>query len=184
MTAVRTLLHCAWIAACLLANAANAHEGHDDAAPGMPAVLDGGAPRVEANSDLFEIVAVIESGVMTLYLDRYATNEPITNAAIDVEIGAAKGVAEPNADGTYTFKDPLLARPAQLPVTFAIAAGSEGDLLTAEVVIADPNTPNSHASSAYPWKLWLWTVGGLIPISMIASRLWLRRRRRNKEITK
>jgi hypothetical protein len=184
MTAVKAFLHFVWVAACLLANAADAHEGHDDATPGIPAVLDGGAPRVEANSDLFEIVAVIDSGVMTVYLDRYATNDPIVNAKIDVEIGAAKGVAQPNADGTYTFKDPLLSRPAQLPVTFAIAAGSEGDLLTAEVVIADPDTPNAHASSAYPWKMWLWTVGGLIPISMIASRLWLRRRQRNMEIVK
>jgi hypothetical protein len=184
MIAVRGLLHFAWVAACLLAIAAHAHEGHDDAAPGIPAVLDGRAPRVEASSELFEIVAVIDSGVMTLYLDRYATNAPIADATIDVEIGAVKGVAQPNTDGTYTFKDPLLARPAQVPVTFAIAAGSEGDLLTAEVVIADPNVSNAHASPAYPWKSWLWIVGGLIPISMIASGVWLRRHHRNMEIAK
>lgn len=182
MTVIRALLHCAWVAISLLAFAAHAHEGHDDATPGVSAAIAGGVPRVAANSDLFEIVGVVDNGVMTLFLDRYATNEPIANAKIDIEIGAVKGAAQPNADGTYTFKHPLLVQPAQLPITFAIAAASDSDLLTAEVVIPDPNALTTHAAPAALWKSWWWIGGGLLLLSLIAGAWWLHHRQHNPEL--
>ncbi|MEP7181252.1 MAG: hypothetical protein ABI886_03580 [Betaproteobacteria bacterium] len=181
MTVVRVLLHCAWVALSLLAFAAYAHEGHDDSTPGVPAAIAGGVPRVEANSDLFEIVGVIDNGTMTLFLDRYSTNEPIANAKIDVEIGSVNGVAQQNVDGTYTFKHALLVQPAQLPITFAIAAVGESDLLTAAVVIPDLTADGAHSTAAPQWKWWWWVAGGLHLLGMIALAWLLLRRHRAKE---
>ncbi len=184
MTAVRALLFSAWVATSLLASAARAHEGHDDAASPMPMAPGGGIPRVEAYSDLFEIVGVVNNGVMTLFLDRYATNDPITNAKIDIELGAAKGSAQPNPDGTYTFKHAALSQPAQLPVTFAIAVGSDADLLTAELVIVDPNAGSAHSTATPLWKSWWWAAGGLLLLGMISVAWLLRRRQLGRESAK
>lgn len=62
--------------------------GHDHDAP--PAVSAASAPRVEAQSDSFELVAVLDNGKLTLYLDRFATNEPVSDARIQIESGTFK----------------------------------------------------------------------------------------------
>src|ERR1700737_1542273 len=55
------------------------HEGHDpDAAP-LPAGVSI-APRAEATSDAFELIAIAEGGELAIYLDRFATNEPFEGA--------------------------------------------------------------------------------------------------------
>ena len=59
----------------------SAHEGHDhDAAP-LPASVSI-APRAEATSDAFELIAIAEGSELAIYLDRFATNEPVQGAAI------------------------------------------------------------------------------------------------------
>ena len=43
-------------------------------------------PRFYAESDLYELVGVIRDKQITLYLDRYATNEAVKGANLEVEI--------------------------------------------------------------------------------------------------
>ena len=66
------------------------HEGHshgDEPAP--PAAA---APRADAHSELFEIVAVLgPDRRLWLYLDRHATSEPIDGATVQVS-GRGAGV--------------------------------------------------------------------------------------------
>ena len=52
-----------------------AHEGHDHG-PAVPEIRVEAAPRATAESEEFELVAVLEGGKLRLYLDRYASNEP------------------------------------------------------------------------------------------------------------
>ena len=83
-----------------------AHPGHDDA----PAPASGtAAPRAEAHSDLFELVATVRGGGAVLYLDRFATNEPVTGASIEVGEGDTTTKATPQPDGTYRLEAPWLA---------------------------------------------------------------------------
>jgi hypothetical protein len=182
MTAIRVILFSAYVATSLLPNAARAHEGHDDAVPSASGTPGANVPRIEAQSDLFEIVGVVQNGVMTLFLDRYATNEPVVGAKIDVEAGSVKGAAQANQDGTYTFNNAALTHPGQLPVTFTIAAGSDSDLLAGELVIADPVADKAHANDDPLWKRWWWAGGALLLLTGIAIA-WLSRRRRVKGIT-
>ena len=97
-----------------LSMSARAGEGHDhgDAAPA--AATGAGSPRVASHSDLFELVGIVDKGEMTLYLDRHASNEPVMGAKIEVEAGAAKGIASAQADGTYRFKHAVLSQPGTL----------------------------------------------------------------------
>ena len=66
------------------------------------------APRVAARSETFQLVGVLRGDRLVIYLDRSATNEPVTTADIAVTIGdAADAVnAEWAAEGTYTLTSP------------------------------------------------------------------------------
>ena len=177
MTAFRAILLSACVAIGMQPTAVFAHEGHDDAAPSAPGIPGANIPRVEAQSDLFEIVGVVQSGVMTLFLDRYTTNDPVVDAKIDIEAGPHKGSAHANPDGTYTFKNAALTQPGQLPVTFTIAAGSENDLLAGELVITDPEAAKSHANDDPLWKRWWWVAAALLLLGGVAIAWWSRRNR-------
>jgi hypothetical protein len=61
-----------------------AHEGHDHAEPKLVAAA-GATVRGEAASASFELVAVARGDVLAIYLDRFATNEPVEGATINVE---------------------------------------------------------------------------------------------------
>ena len=177
MTAFRAILLAACMTLSLRPTAGHAHEGHDDGAPSGSAMPGVNVPRVEAQSDLFEIVGLVQNGVMTLFLDRYATNEPVVGAKIDIEAGALKGAAKANPDGTYSFSDPALTQPGQFPVTFTIVAGPDSDLLAGDLVIADPQATAAHAI-ADPWrKRWWWIAGVLIVLAGAVFGWWSSRKR-------
>src|SRR5262245_23345867 len=90
-------------------SAALPHEGHDhaDDARSVPAAST--YPRVAAQSEQYEIVGILRNGRLSLYLDHFASNEPVTDAAIKVTIGDAEPVdAEPAENGTYVVSSPQL----------------------------------------------------------------------------
>ena len=68
---------------CAAIAPASAHEGHDHEE--QPPVSAGALPRGEADFDAFEIVAIVRGENLEIYLDRFATNEPVTGATIEVE---------------------------------------------------------------------------------------------------
>ncbi len=177
MTPIRrhTLSRLAASAALLLvAHAALAHEGHDDAPKAAPGVT--GAPRLAAHSDLFELVAVAEHGAMKLYLDRYASNEPVTDAKIEVESGNERGMATPNPDGSYTFAAKMLATPKSGSFTFTVIAGKDSDLLAGDLVVPDAAAEHAHDSWFSRTKL-LWGGGvAAMIVAALAAGVLLRRR--------
>lgn len=135
------------------------------------------SPRISSHSELFELVGVVDNGEMKIYLDRYASNEPVTDAKIEVEAGAAKGMATPEADGSYSFKHELLARPGTLSVSFVIAAGTDTDLLAGDLVIADPHAEDDHGHSARPsWLRWAAYAGAALLLAALAAVAWRKRR--------
>ncbi len=111
------------------------HEGHvhgDEPAP--PAAA---APRAEAHSDLFEIVAVLgPDRRLWLYLDRHATSEPIDGATLQVTVdGEDIGTAARASEAVYVLAAPALERPGQRNLVFTITAGEDMDLLPATLEI-------------------------------------------------
>lgn len=147
-------------------------DGHDHGeAPA--ATTQAASPRVQAHSGLFELVGVVDKGQMTIYLDRYATNEPVSGARIDYESGSSKGVAQPQPDGTYLVRFEGLTRPGEHPFSFTVAAGADSDLLAGELHIEDVH-PHDE-SRARTWSLW--AVPGAIALAVVAALLIAFKRR-------
>jgi RND family efflux transporter MFP subunit len=106
-----------------------AHEGHDHGTP-PPAAVTTSNPRVGAQSDDYELVGILRGDRLGLYLDRFATNEPVTDARISVTVGGDEEVqAEAAADGTYTVASAKFGGQGPLELIFAITAKTGDDLL-------------------------------------------------------
>lgn len=128
---------------------ASAHPGHGDEPP--PAPAGSGAPRTEAHSDLFELVLTVRNGAAILYLDRFATNEPVERATIEVAqtsaLGDATATAEPQPDGTYRLAAPWLLQAGRHELVFTITAGDDSDLLNASLDLPASEAAPSAAAS-------------------------------------
>jgi hypothetical protein len=107
------------------------------------AISDLSRPVFEADSDLFELVGRIENGEMTLTLDRWASNEPVAGARIEIDSGGRPLLAAAHADGTYRLDAAAFATAATYPLTITITAGDEIDLLAADLVV----TPGATAAA-------------------------------------
>ena len=165
------------LAASLALGSAAAHEGHDDAPPS--GVAANSAPRINAQSDLFELVGIVEHGAMTLYLDRYADNTPVKNAGIEVDSGKEKGMATANADGTYTFKSALFNKPVASSFTFTVTAGADSDLLAGDLVVPHAAVPKREATFALAPVAWIAAALAVFVLALSALVV-LRRRSRRK----
>jgi cobalt-zinc-cadmium efflux system membrane fusion protein len=117
-----------------------AHAGHDDEAPAAAAPA-GAAPRAEAASAEFELVAVAKGQAVVITLDRFATNEPITDGAVEVAEGDGSAKAEVQEDGTYLLRAPWVGQAGKHDLTFTVSAGDASDLLTATLDIPEAAHP-------------------------------------------
>ncbi len=150
--------------------------GDHDHSHDTPVAAGTTSPRVSSQSELFELVGVVDNSEMKIHLDRYASNEPVTSAKIEVEAGAARGTATPQPDGSYSFRHELLGRAGTLPVQFVVIAGAETDLLGGDLVIPDPHAGAYPAGATRPWR-WAAYAGVALLLALMAGAAWRYRRR-------
>jgi len=149
-------------------------DGHTHAAP-EPIPVVTLSPRAAAATEDFEVVAAIEGKKLLVYLDRFASNEPVTKAVVEVEGGGLKGVAGEIAPGTYALDVATAMSPGKHPLTIAIEAGDTTDLLTATLDISPAAAGEEHV---HGWsERIVWIVAGLL---LLAAGALLAMRRRNK----
>ncbi|MBS0240597.1 MAG: efflux RND transporter periplasmic adaptor subunit [Proteobacteria bacterium] len=126
----KNLLLGALLAAMVAAGSpyAAAHEGHDhgDAPPPVSREV---APRAEAASDAFELVAVARGTDLVVYLDMFRTNEPVTGATL--EIDTLSGTLKPveKSPGVYSVAAPFLTQPGSYDLAVTVRSGVTVDLL-------------------------------------------------------
>lgn len=158
-----------------------ADEGHDHGGA-APVATGPSLPRFAAVSDVFELVGVLEGKRITLWLDRAADNEPVTNARIELEIAGEKFKAEPH-DDIYEVVLTAEPKPGVLPVTAVVAAGSDTDLLAGELDLHE-QAHSEAVSPAGAWARYASWVGGafaLLILIFFARRMSASRQRRAGE---
>ena len=116
--------------------AAVAHEGHKHGDEPPPPTVQT-APRATAASPLFELVAVVSGTRLTVYLDRFDTNAPVSGATLDVETPAGPVSAVQDGD-IYLLEAPWAANPGTYELLFTVAADTDIDFLTATLIIPEP----------------------------------------------
>jgi RND family efflux transporter MFP subunit len=140
----------ALVALALLTAPILAHEGHDHG-PAQVAPAGPANPRVALTSDLYEAVGLLRGERLTLYLDRFGTNEPVTDAKVAVTLGGEGEIAaEPGPDGTYLLASPKLSGAGPLEIVVSVTGQAGDDLLIGtlnrpEPAMAAAPTPTSAA---------------------------------------
>ncbi len=167
-----------FIAAACLASAAWAHGGEDHGDGTVPAATGDVAPRAFAQSEAFELVAVLSDGKLTLYLDRYADNAPVPDAEVEIESGTFKAVAAQIAPGVYSVPGQAFAQPGKHLLTVSVQAGEAADLLTATLDLATPAAGVEHVHSWNEWAIW-GAAGALLAAG--AGLVAVRRRKKNRK---
>lgn len=164
------------LTALFVAGNVDAGPGHDHG-DGAPAAGAGKAsPRFEAHSDLFEAVGVLGASELSIVIDRYASNEPVLSAKVELESGSVKAVAQFHAEhGDYSFPSKPFEKPGSYPITLTITAGDEVDILAGNLVVPDPAAGHEHAVTAMSWKSGA-VIAALIVVLGIAATLFIRRR--------
>lgn len=137
--------------------------------------------QIEAKSDLFELVGTLTGGELSIFIDRFASNEPVLQAQVEVESGGLKAQAKFQVDmGNYTIDDSAMLKklttPGEYPLVITVLAGKDSDLLDA--VLRVPASSAVHEHHIH-WE-W-WAVGALATLALLgiaAGRLRNQRQRR------
>lgn len=155
-----------------------AHGDEDHGAGATTAVLTEAAPRAEAQTELFEVLATPSNGQLVIYLDHSATNEPVKDARIEIESGTWKGLADAIESGTYHVAAPQFATPGSYPLLLTVTAGDDADLLETTLVVK----PVAHQAAAAglpspsPW----WWMGGALAALVIGAVSLMSRRKKTQ----
>lgn len=150
-----------------------AHGDEDHGEGAKPAEITSAAPRAEAQTDLFELVAIPHNGRLTIYVDRFASNQPVSEAEVEIESGKWKAVAKALEGGAYQVAAPQFAAPGSYPLVFTVTAGDDADLIETTLVIGEA------ASATTPGNLpsrWGWLSAALIAVAVAVAAGLLKRR--------
>ena len=137
--------------------------------------------RIEANSDIFELVATLAGGELSIFIDRFVTNEPLLQAQVEVESGALKAQAKFRAEiGDYRIDDPAmlqkLSTPGEHPLVITVIAGKDSDLLDAVLRVPATLAADDHH---FHWEWWaLGALATLVLLGIAVARLRNQRQRR------
>jgi RND family efflux transporter MFP subunit len=128
------------------AHGLRAHEGHDAGAE-VQAAPASVAPRGEAHSERFEIVAVAQGDTLAIYVDDYKTNAPVDHAGVEVETPSGPATAKPLGDGVYRLDAPFLQQGGHIDLIVTVNAGGDPDILPFSIDMPAPNATGSGAAA-------------------------------------
>ena len=163
-------------------------------APSAAAGSASTAPRMEARSESFELVAHLRGEELSMLINRFETNEPVLKAKVEVESGTAKAAAKFHEDmGDYAVDDPAflkaLKAPGSHPLVVTILAGEESDLLEGTLQTGPATTASGddhgHAhdgaghSDGHGIPNVVWVV--LVMLLLAAASAWMTRRSRKAQ---
>lgn len=156
-------------ASAFAAPGAHGPNGEHLDAPAASGGVVNAAPRFEAQSDMFEVVGRLQGGEFSMLINRFATNEPVLDAKVEIESGAVKAQAKFHADlGDYAVDDAAMLKalslPGDHPLVITVVAGADADLLDGTLHVAVPADDHDEGMS-----YWLWL--GLVLVLAILMAL-------------
>ncbi len=120
----------ALVLAPALAQRAMAHEGHDLGAPRRRPSLPPSRHGSMHHRQRFELIAVYRINALTIFVDRFVTNEPVTGANVEVDTPKGSATARENPDGTYSVPAEWAVAGGSYDMIFTVTAGTDIDVLT------------------------------------------------------
>lgn len=150
-----------------------AHGGEDHGESTKQVGVTYAAPRAEAHTDLFELVAIPQNGLLTIYVDHFANNQPVNDAKVEVESGNWKAVASAAGHGTYRVAAPQFATPGNFPLVFTVTAGDLADLIETTLIVEESSqaTVLGNLPSRSGW----WWISASLAVLIVGTAVLLKR---------
>ncbi len=158
---------------------AHGNDDHEHATPAAPTTQV--APRATAQTEDFELVAVLQGRSLIIYLDRFADNSLVADAQIEVESGSSlKAIAKQTAPGVYVIElaKGVMEKVGKYPLSISVQAGEIGDVMTASLEIPDlSEQAHDHPETS---KTGWWIALGLLLAVIFSIAILMFKRRQNR----
>jgi hypothetical protein len=163
----------------------NAHaHGADDHEHAAPAGLTNQvAPRASAQTEDFELLMVLQGRQLIIYLDRFADNQPVIDAQLELESAGLKAIAKQSSPGVYVLDLPKgwLEKSGKYAFSISVEAGDLGDVMTTSLEIPEltesHEDEHEHPSGFSTWWKWLLSAVVLLILATLAFVTWRRKQR-------
>lgn len=175
---LRSFLALAWILFSGIATAAPGAHGPNGEHLDAPSSAAAGPnaseqPKFEAQSDLFEVVGTLNAGELQIFINRFATNEPVLDAAVEVETGGLKATAVFHADlGDYAAADEAfleaLRTEGDHAIILTIIAGGDADLLDTNLHVGAHDGGHDHDTGLTTWLLIGVGIAAVVGLALFA----------------
>lgn len=142
---------------------AHGGEDHTHDAPTAAVETGTGMHKLEATSEQVELLGVFNNGVLTLYVDDFATNAPIAGLKIEISADANSARAVERSAGYYEATLPWIKDPGHYPLTFLLEGDAVTDLLQATLDTVVPGVAETPLTENRMQVLgWAGGIGGAL----------------------
>lgn len=180
---IRPLMMALLLCATLTVHAGPGAHGPDGEHLDAPAANTGTAatrPVIEANTESFELVGTLHDDELSVLVDRYDTNAPVTTGTLEVELGSIKAQSKLHQDiGDFSFTDPkllaALRQPGDHALVFTLVTGNDTDLIEGKLAGA----PGADGPGPWHFGRVAWIVTGLLAAIVLVVLAWRVRARRS-----
>lgn len=154
-------------------------------APAQSASGGAGAPRIETRTETFELVGRLQGGELSIFINRFETNEPVLDATVELDAGALKAKAPFHSDlGDYAVDDAAfieaISKPGQHPLVIMVVAGADADLLEATLNVPAGAAPQADDHPHGWWESRIALYGVLSVAALLGAAAVLVRRKRSR----
>jgi RND family efflux transporter MFP subunit len=105
-------------------------------------------------SDAYELVAVVDGERLTIFLDRFVDNTPVTDANITVTINDESVAAAATGNGTYLASSKKLSGRGLVEFVFDIKAKEADDLLIGKLALPGSGAGDGTSVSSWYGRAW------------------------------
>ena len=160
---------------------AQAHGADDHEHATTAGLMTQVAPRASAQTEDFELLMVLQGRQLIIYLDRFADNQPVLDAQLELESAGLKAIAKQSSPGVYVLDLPKgwLEKSGKYAFSISVEVGDLGDVMTASLEIPELNDTHqdAHASAFSTWWKWLLAATLLLIAATLAYAIWRRKQR-------
>jgi len=162
------MLSAAVLASSILFSAiAYAGPGHDHGDE-APVAAGEASPRVVMESELFEAVGILKGRMLEIYIDHAATNAPVQNAKLELELNGQQVPVELHSEGEFDAQLPEGIEEGTVAVSMTVSAGEDIDLLAGDLIVGHHDDLDSvEEVQSRLWTIVLYGIGGLLILAVI-----------------
>lgn len=143
-------------------------------------------PTIEAATESFELVGTLFDDELSVLVDRYTSNEPVTAGTLQVDLGNIRAAATLHADmGDFSFTDPALLEalraPGEHPLVFTLVTGDGSNRIEGRLTVAAHDDHEDGHDDDHRHASWTGVALSAIAVAAavaLALLAWLRWRGR------